>query len=60
MSLQLRKALEDLLYVNDVDLCIWGHYHSYERTCKVYNAQCVDDGPVHMVFIHHKYIVLIF
>jgi hypothetical protein len=40
---QLRGALEDLLYEHKVDLALWGHNHSYQRTCQVYNLECV--GP---------------
>ena len=30
-------------------MAFWAHYHSYERTCKVYKEKCVDDGVVHIV-----------
>lgn len=36
----LRTALEELLYDNRVDLVLWGHNHSYQRTCKVHNLKC--------------------
>jgi hypothetical protein len=31
-----------------VDLTLYGHYHSYQRTCPVYQNKCVDDGLVHI------------
>ena len=32
--------------VPQVDLTLYGHYHSYQRTCPVYQNSCVDDGLV--------------
>jgi len=32
-----------------VDLALWGHHHSYQRTCKVYQEQCVDGATTHIV-----------
>jgi hypothetical protein len=51
MSLHIQYELEDLLYKYRVDLAIWGHYHSYERTCPLYKGKCVtqDKGTVHAV-----------
>jgi len=51
MSLHIQEELEDLFYKYSVDLAIWGHYHSYERTCPVYKGKCVDPdkGTVHAV-----------
>jgi hypothetical protein len=43
MALNLQFYLEDLLYKYRVDLCLWGHYHSYERTCPVYRNRCVTE-----------------
>ena len=40
VSLEIRKALEDLLNKWKVDLCITGHLHSYERSCRVYKSHC--------------------
>eukprot|EP01111_Echinosteliopsis_oligospora_P008248 TRINITY_DN2377_c0_g1_i1.p1 TRINITY_DN2377_c0_g1~~TRINITY_DN2377_c0_g1_i1.p1 ORF type:complete len:580 (-),score=162.90 TRINITY_DN2377_c0_g1_i1:5-1744(-) len=45
----LREYVEPSLYKYKVDVAIWGHHHSYQRTCQVYNQQCVEDGIVHMV-----------
>jgi len=49
VSLHMQELFEDLLYKYQVDLALWGHQHSYERTCAVYNQKCVQDGTVHIV-----------
>eukprot|EP00743_Colponemidia_sp_Colp-15_P006986 GILK01007539.1.p1 GENE.GILK01007539.1~~GILK01007539.1.p1 ORF type:complete len:660 (-),score=66.82 GILK01007539.1:116-2095(-) len=50
----MQELLEDLLHKYKVDLALWGHYHSYERTCPVYKNKCVGDetdlkATIHMV-----------
>ena len=30
-------------------MAVWGHYHSYERTCPVYKGECNNDGTTHIV-----------
>ena len=37
----LLQLLEPLFYEYGVDVVIGGHYHSYERTCAVYNYECI-------------------
>lgn len=49
VSLHIRAALEDLLNQHHVNLALWGHRHSYERTCAVYREECVGNGTVHIV-----------
>ena len=49
VALHIQKGLEDLLYKYGVDLALWGHYHSYERTCRVYNNKCNPKGTMHVV-----------
>eukprot|EP00244_Chara_vulgaris_P002338 TRINITY_DN1408_c0_g1_i6.p1 TRINITY_DN1408_c0_g1~~TRINITY_DN1408_c0_g1_i6.p1 ORF type:complete len:617 (+),score=86.88 TRINITY_DN1408_c0_g1_i6:193-1851(+) len=53
---QMKHGLEQLLMTYRVDLAMWGHHHTYERTCAVYRNKCVppnSDGsfnaPVHLV-----------
>ncbi len=41
---KLKEYIEPLLYKYHVDIHIFGHIHSYERTCPVYQRQCVKDG----------------
>jgi hypothetical protein len=45
----LRDNLEPLYQKFGVDLAFWGHHHSYQRTCPVYQEKCVKNGPVHVV-----------
>jgi len=50
MSLHIQEELEDLLFLYQVDLALWGHYHSYERTCAVYQEQCLKKkATVHAI-----------
>jgi len=41
---KLQLYIEPLLYKYHVDLNLYGHIHSYERTCPMYNNTCVSDG----------------
>ena len=45
----IRHALEPIFHEYRVDLVVVGHYHTYERTCKVYREQCVEDGTIHVL-----------
>jgi len=49
VSDSLRDSVEPLLMKYKVDLALWGHHHSYQRTCKVYQEQCVDGATTHIV-----------
>lgn len=49
MAKNLQLQFEDLLLNYNVDLAVWAHYHSYERTCKVYKEKCSDEGVTHIV-----------
>ncbi|KAJ4711571.1 Purple acid phosphatase [Melia azedarach] len=35
------EAVEPLLLKNKVDLVLFGHVHNYERTCSIYQSQCM-------------------
>jgi acid phosphatase type 7 len=45
----IQKELEGIFFEYKVDLYVSGHYHSYERTCKMFNYQCVEGGTVHIM-----------
>jgi hypothetical protein len=45
----LREHIEGLLHKYQVDLALWGHHHSYQRSCPVYKEKCVDNATVHVV-----------
>ena len=49
VTLGMQKAFENLLYKYHVDLALWSHYHSYERTCRVYKQKCRPDGIIHII-----------
>jgi len=54
ISVHMRTALEPLMLKYGVDLGLWGHVHNYERTCPVFNEECISDNnkakaPVHVV-----------
>jgi len=42
VSLHIRSAIEPLLDTYAVDVFLAGHYHSYERTCRVLDEKCMD------------------
>jgi hypothetical protein len=42
-----RDTIEELLQKYRVDLAFYGHVHSYERTCPVYQGQCVVNASDH-------------
>jgi hypothetical protein len=45
----LRKNLEPLYRKYNVDLAFWGHHHSYQKTCSLYQEQCIQNGTTHVV-----------
>ena len=49
VAVNMQRLFEDLLYQYKVDLCLWAHVHSYERTCKLYKNMCTHDGIVHII-----------
>ena len=40
----LQLYLEPLFYRYDVDINLYAHIHSYERTCPMYQQRCVENG----------------
>lgn len=51
VSQHMQQEMDDLINKYRVNLMLVGHQHSYERSCPVYNKQCVADGkaPVHII-----------
>jgi len=47
----LRENVEELLVKHGVDLALWGHHHSYQRSCPLYKGECHREGnfPIHAV-----------
>ena len=46
---KLQLYLEPLLYQYHADLNLFGHRHSYERSCPMYKSKCVSDGVTHVL-----------
>jgi hypothetical protein len=44
IKLMLQLYLEPLFYKYHVDVNLYAHRHSYERSCPMYQNKCVDDG----------------
>eukprot|EP01112_Ceratiomyxa_fruticulosa_P022600 TRINITY_DN832_c0_g2_i2.p1 TRINITY_DN832_c0_g2~~TRINITY_DN832_c0_g2_i2.p1 ORF type:complete len:608 (-),score=96.49 TRINITY_DN832_c0_g2_i2:68-1891(-) len=55
MYQHMREVYEPLLMKYQVDMCLYGHVHVYERTCQMYNYTCIEEqgktgfAPVHLV-----------
>jgi acid phosphatase type 7 len=49
VAVLLRQYVEPLFRQYSVDFAMWGHHHSYQRTCPVFNQTCVSQGTVHTV-----------
>ncbi|KAA8518592.1 hypothetical protein F0562_016066 [Nyssa sinensis] len=47
-SIDMKAAMEELLYGARVDLVFAGHVHAYERFARVYKEQANNCGPVHI------------
>ncbi|CAF1639430.1 unnamed protein product [Adineta ricciae] len=45
----LHLSLEPMFYKYRVDLNLFAHIHSYERSCPMYLERCVDDGVTHVL-----------
>jgi acid phosphatase type 7 len=47
MAFHIQRELEEIL-LGKVDIFVGGHYHAYERTCKMNNYQCNEsNGIIH-------------
>ncbi|XP_023887771.1 nucleotide pyrophosphatase/phosphodiesterase [Quercus suber] len=42
-----RESLQKLWQKYKVDLAFYGHVHNYERSCPIYQNQCVKSGRSH-------------
>ncbi|XP_010248988.1 PREDICTED: probable inactive purple acid phosphatase 27 [Nelumbo nucifera] len=42
-----RESLQKLWQKYKVDIAFYGHVHNYERTCPIYQSQCVSTGKSH-------------
>ena len=49
IKLMLQLYLEPLFYRYHVDLNLFAHKHSYERSCPMYRQKCVPDGITHVL-----------
>ena len=49
IKLMLQSHMEPLFYKHQVDLNLFAHRHSYERSCSMYQHQCVDNGIVQVL-----------
>lgn len=45
----LRSSIEPMLLEYKVDLCMWGHHHTYQRTKPVFNETVHAGAPTHVV-----------
>ncbi|CAF2126035.1 unnamed protein product [Rotaria magnacalcarata] len=45
----LQLSLESLFYKYHVDVNLFAHKHSYERTCPMFQQKCVSDGITHVL-----------
>ena len=45
----LQLSLESMFYQYGVDINLFAHIHSYERTCPMYQQRCVDGGVTHVL-----------
>ncbi|XVE90779.1 hypothetical protein DITRI_Ditri20bG0104200 [Diplodiscus trichospermus] len=59
VDIHFRNVVEPVLLDNKVDLVLFGHVHNYERTCSIYNSQCLamptkDENGIH-TYDHSNY-----
>ena len=51
VAAELRATIEPLLKKYKVDLALWGHHHSYQRTCPLYQGACDKENGIPHVII---------
>ena len=49
IATQLQLHLEPMFYRHKVDVNLFAHLHSYERSCAMYQEKCVNDGITHVL-----------
>jgi UDP-2,3-diacylglucosamine pyrophosphatase LpxH len=49
-TVDMRNAMEDLLYLSNVNLVISGHIHAYERAHPVYQNLTIPNGITYVRF----------
>ncbi len=49
IKLMLQSHLEPLFYKYHDDVNLYAHRHSYERSCPMFQHECVDDGIVQVL-----------
>jgi hypothetical protein len=49
VELMLQLYLEPLFYKYHVDINLYAHQHSYERSCHMYQHKCINDGIVNVL-----------
>ena len=49
IRLMLQMNLEPMFYKYHVDLNLFAHRHSYERSCPMFQEKCVSDGITHVL-----------
>ncbi|UJR34922.1 hypothetical protein I4U23_027700 [Adineta vaga] len=49
IKLMLRLYLEPLFYQYHVDINLYAHRHSYERSCPMFQSKCIDDGIIQVL-----------
>jgi len=52
VAAHLREHLEPLFKKYTVDVALWGHVHNYERTCPVFQGQCLGDNDNPQSTVH--------
>jgi len=45
----MQHFMEDMINKYQVDLGLWAHYHSYERTCPVFKGKCTKGATTHII-----------